>query len=146
MKTRGTYCVLLWFFSRALEWQVAERKNEKRTNKSPSSNFSSKEISLCSNTRSIHLLEIPRKPLKTGRVKAAQCYKWYPQQPFTYQDIRFLRLFFYLESNPFCFYGQGSVCSLLIGKEKEEVEAEDDRETRAKQFGMSPQNPWSLPS
>ena len=48
---------------------------------------------------------------------------------------------FYLESNPFCFYGQGSVCSLLISKEKEEVEAEDDRETRAKQFGMSPQNP-----
>ena len=125
MKTRGgTYCVLLWFFSRALEWQVAARKNEKSTN-----NFVPAKKSFFV-VRSIHLLEIPRKPLKTGRVKAAQCYKWYP--PAAAAALLLIKTYaFLLRKQPF-FASMVRVewCCLLISKEKEEVEAElaDDRD------------------
>ena len=122
MKTRGgTYCVLLWFFSRALEWQVAARKNEKSTN-----NFVPAKKSFFV-VRSIHLLEIPRKPLKTGRVKAAQCYKWYPP---TAAALLLIKTYaFLLRKQPF-FASMVRVVVLLISKEKEEVEAElaDDRD------------------
>ena len=122
MKTRGgTYCVLLWFFSRALEWQVAARKNEKSTN-----NFVPAKKSFFV-VRSIHLLEIPRKPLKTGRVKAAQCYKWYP--PAAAALLLIKTYAFLLRKQPF-FASLVRVVVLLISKEKEEVEAElaDDRD------------------
>lgn len=122
MKTRGgTYCVLLWFFSRALEWQVAARKNEKSTN-----NFVPAKKSFFV-VRSIHLLEIPRKPLKTGRVKAAQCYKWYP--PAAAALLLIKTYAFLLRKQPF-FASMVRVVVLLISKEKEEVEAElaDDRD------------------
>ena len=124
MKTRGgTYCVLLWFFSRALEWQVAARKNEKSTN-----NFVPAKKSFFV-VRSIHLLEIPRKPLKTGRVKAAQCYKWYP--PAAAAALLLIKTYaFLLRKQPFFASMVRVVLGLLISKEKEEVEAElaDDRD------------------